>query len=235
MSSQIPPEMPLVAIALEDSAAAAELARLDPHWRVIGPEDGARIDMPISAAFIEWLLPAMSGFELCRRLRDSAAGSAAHITMVLDPADPALRRRALSAGADDYLPGPLTADALRERLAARQGPLRGEPAAETVPSADGPIRAGEFILDPLAVRVRRGPTTIQLSRNEFELLAFFMQHPDEVFSREALVTALGKPAMIGERAVDRRISRLRSSFEACGIDSPVRTVWGLGYVFDTVG
>lgn len=234
-----------VAIALEDRVAAADLVARHPAWRLLDSAmlAGPTARDPIGAAFIEWILPEMSGFELCRRLRDSLAGREAHITMVVDGSDPALRRRALLAGADDYLVGPVTARQIEERLSQRlrtpgapgAGPVAADSVKACIPmGANDAISAGGFVLDPLAVCVRHGTTTIRLSRNEFDLLAFFMQRPNEVFSRVALVAAMGKAAMIGERAVDRRISRLRRSFEHHGMVSPVRTVWGLGYVFDAV-
>ena len=81
--------------------------------------------------------------------------------------------------------------------------------------------------------VRHADRSVRLRRNEFDILMHFMRHPNQVLSRAALVDQIGKGGMIGERTVDRRIARLRKTLSDHAIEDPIRTVYGVGYVFDT--
>jgi two-component system phosphate regulon response regulator PhoB len=194
---------------------------------------GARIDPNIGSegplwCFVDWLLPETSGLEVVRRLREARPTREAHITMVLDQADSEERRRALKAGADDYMTGPLDARALLDRLAQY----------EAAGAASTPARArltnGELAIDLAAHQLRYRSTPIPLRPNEFRLLAHFMEHPDQVFSRTALIERLGKDEeAIDERTVDVWVGRLRRSLAAHGAPDPLRTVRALGYVMDS--
>ncbi|MEO5598366.1 MAG: response regulator transcription factor [Novosphingobium sp.] len=212
-------------------ALLAELSQARPDWQIVTlgelpPEE------PLAGSawgFIDWLLPEISGLEICRRLRGSAATRAAHLTMVLDTSDREARQRALAAGADDYLPGPLTADVLIDRVESLSG---NRPA----PAARLRLHHGDLSLDMAAHQARYGGTLITLRPNEFRLLAHFLENPDQVFSRGALIDKLGKHALgIDERTVDVWIGRLRRSLRAQGAPDPLRTVRSLGYVLDSIG
>jgi two-component system phosphate regulon response regulator PhoB len=177
-------------------------------------------------AFVEWVLPEMSGLELCRRLRCDSATAAAHITVVLEEDDQEDRKRALRTGADDYIVGPLTRTALLDRV------LSGH----VVPDGEANSRRlalGELIIDISAFQARWKGKAISLMPNEFRLLRYFVEHPGRVFTRTQLISALGKqdPA-IDERTVDVWIGRLRRALKSAGADNPLRTVRSLGYVFD---
>ncbi|MEP7222976.1 MAG: response regulator transcription factor [Novosphingobium sp.] len=211
-------------------ALLAELSQRRPDWQIVRlgevpPED------PVNGAawgFIDWLLPEISGLEMCRRLRGAASTRGAHLTMVLDSADREARQRALAAGADDYLPGPLTADVVLDRVESLGG---NRPA----PAPRLRLMHGELTLDMAAYQARHGTTLISLRPNEFRLLAHFLDNPDQVFSREALIDKLGKHAQgIDERTVDVWIGRLRRSLRAQGAPDPLRTVRSLGYVLDSI-
>ncbi|MET1755310.1 response regulator transcription factor [Novosphingobium sp. RD2P27] len=177
-------------------------------------------------AFVEWVLPEMSGLELCRRLRCDPETAAAHITMVLEEDDQEDRKRALRTGADDYIVGPLTRNALLDRILSGNLTDPGE--------ANGRrVALGDLVIDIPAFQARWRGKGIALMPNEFRLLRYFVEHPGRVFTRAQLIAALGKqePA-IDERTVDVWIGRLRRALKAAGAGNPLRTVRSLGYVFD---
>lgn len=175
--------------------------------------------------FVDWLLDDISGLEVCRRLR-AGPGAGCRVTMVLETDDPAARRRALAAGADDYMLAPLTP----ERVIARVGRSVRTPAA---PSRNRLANCG-LTLDPAAHQVRWQGKLIALRPREFRLLALFLAHPDELFSRERIVSEIGQDSEIGdERTVDVWVGRLRRTLRAHGVPDVLRTVRSFGYVFDT--
>ena len=190
--------------------------------------DGLPTDADRAFVFIDWLLPAMSGLELCRRLREASVGRRCHITLALETADAGQRRRALAAGADDYMRGPLTAEAIAARAGLEAAPAR--PVA-------GPRRHvhGELVLDLGAYQARYRDRPLPLRPNELRLLAHFLGNPDQVFSRSSLIVHLGKDGeAIEERTVDVWIGRLRRSLRAHGVADPLRTVRSVGYVLDSL-
>ncbi len=179
--------------------------------------------------FVDWLLPDRSGLEMVRTLREARATRDSHITMVLESAEPEDKRRALRAGADDYLVGPLNAERLLERLAsyeAKPGP------ASTL---RGKLTHGGLVLDPAAHQVRYQGRLLTLRPNELRLLAHFLEHPDQVFSRGALIERIGKDDEVSdERTVDVWVGRLRRALVAQGAPDPLRTVRSAGYVLDSL-
>jgi two-component system, OmpR family, phosphate regulon response regulator PhoB len=177
-------------------------------------------------AFVDWVLPEISGLEICRRLRCDPLTAQAHITMILDEDDDDARRRALRAGADDYLIGPVNRAALLDRVLSVKLPNYD----------DGTQRAlelGELKVDVAAYQARWMGRPIPLMPNEFRLLRFFVEHPGRVFTRSQLIAALGKqePA-IDERTVDVWVVRLRRALRKAGAGDPLRTVRSLGYILD---
>lgn len=177
-------------------------------------------------AFVDWVLPEMSGLELCRRLRCDPGTAAAHITIVLEEDDQDDRKRALRTGADDYLVGPLTRTMLLDRV------LSGN-MASAIEANGRKVALGELMIDVPAFQARWQGKAIALMPNEFRLLRYFVEHPGRVFTRTQLISALGKqePA-IDERTVDVWIGRLRRALKSAGAGNPLRTVRSLGYVFD---
>jgi two-component system phosphate regulon response regulator PhoB len=176
-------------------------------------------------AFVDWLLPELSGLELCRRLRCDAQTEAAHITMVLEEDDADAKRRALRAGADDYIIGPIDRAAVLDRVLSVQ-----------LQERDGPVRSlrlGDLSLDLAALQARWKDKAVGLMPNEFRLLRYLMEQPGQVFSRGQLIAALGKHDQpIDERTVDAWVSRLRRALREAGAGYPLRTVRSLGYVLD---
>lgn len=179
--------------------------------------------------FVDWLLPDRSGLEMVRRLRESRATRDSHITMILESGEPEDKRRALRAGADDYLVGPLTTDRLLERLAIY------EAKPVTAPATRARLTYGDLVLNPAAHQVRYQGRLLPLRPNELRLLAHFLDHPDQVFSRAALIERIGKDDEVtDERTVDVWVGRLRRGLIAQGAPDPLRTVRSAGYVLDSL-
>jgi two-component system phosphate regulon response regulator PhoB len=178
--------------------------------------------------FIDWVLPEMSGLELCRRLRADGLTQNAHVTMVLEEDNQEDRKRALRMGADDYIVGPLTRGALLDRVL-------GANIGEQESIGLRVLAQGELSVDVAAFQARWQGKPIALMPNELRLLRYFIEHPGRVFTRTQLIAALGKqePA-VDERTVDVWIGRLRRALKGVGAGNPLRTVRSLGYVFDTV-
>jgi two-component system phosphate regulon response regulator PhoB len=179
-------------------------------------------------AFIDWVLPEISGLEICRRLRCDPLTAQAHITMILDDADQESRRRALRMGADDYIVGPIGRAVLLDRVLSLQ--LSAHEA-----STLRAVTLGDLTIDLAAFQARWRTRPIPLMPNEFRLLRYFAEHPGRVFTRLQLISALGKQEpSVDERTVDVWIGRLRRALRAAGAGNPLRTVRSLGYVFDAL-
>lgn len=219
-----------VLLTAQDPALYGSLSQVKPGVRAmpLGPDiPEIPFDGPIWC-FVDWLLPDLSGLEMVRRLREARNTRHGHITMVLEAGDPDDQRRALRAGADDYLVGPLSPAKLAERLDLYEAK---DPAA----GARTRLVHGELTLDLAAHQVRYRGLPLPLRPNEFRLLAHFCEHPDQVFSRTALIERIGKDSeAIDERTVDVWIGRLRRSLTGHGVPDPLRTVRSLGYVLDSL-
>lgn len=177
--------------------------------------------------FIDWVLPNISGLEVCRRLRCDPLTAKARITMVLDQDDLDARRRALRAGADDYLIGSPTRRMLLDRALSSLGSITDFVQRQS-------LSMGELTIELTAFQARWRGQPIRLMPNEFRLLRFFVEHPGRVFTRQQLIQALGKhDAPIDERTVDVWIGRLRRALAGHGVSHELRTVRSLGYVLDT--
>jgi two-component system phosphate regulon response regulator PhoB len=178
-------------------------------------------------AFVEWAMPDLSGLEMCRRLRADPRTREAHVTIVLEQDDPDDRRRALRAGADDYVVGPLDRQKILDRVLALQSKQQQRHAAQMV-------ELGLLAIDLGAQQARWNGTPIPLRPNEFRLLRFLAENPNRVLSRQELIAGLGKQEPpIDPRTVDVWIGRLRRAFRAAGAGDPLRTVHAMGYVLDS--
>lgn len=178
--------------------------------------------------FVDWTLDTLSGLEMCRRLRADPRTRDVHITMVLDEDDAEDRRRALRAGADDYMLHPATRQAMLDRILAQdpEAGWRGTPEV---------IQAGNLQVMPAAERACWGEQLLSLSPNEFRLLRFIAENPNRILSRKELISALGKsgdPDYL--RTVDVWIKRLRSALRKAGAGEILRTVTNKGYVLDII-
>jgi len=192
----------------------------------LGSEGPRRLVEGPMWAFVDWVMADLAGLEMCRRLRADPRTTESHVTMVLEDDDPEDRRRALRAGADDYVIGPLTRIAVLDRVLALQS--RG---AER--HATRRFELGALTIDMAALQARWSGEPIVLRPNEFRLLRFLAENPNRVLTREDLINGLGKrEPPIDERTVDVWIGRLRRAIKAAGGGNPLRTVRSLGYVFD---
>ncbi len=176
--------------------------------------------------FIDWLLPAMAGVLLLGLLRQTMRGRRAKVTMVLPNDDEMLRARALEAGADDYIVGPLSPEALAERIRVYQG-------AVSLPE-EPVLSIGKMNVDTNAYLARYDGRPIKLKVLEFRLLAHFFRNPNRVFTRANLINVLGKGEEVhAERTVDVWMSRLRRSLQHQQVPLIPRTVRSAGYILDT--
>ncbi len=221
------PQHTTVLISSPAPGLLADITRQRPEWSLVSLGDLPPRHVPSGKVwgFVDWLCPTMSGLELCRRLREGEATRNAHLTMVLEEPNQEAKRRALLAGADDYLVGPLNALRVLERI-------------DSLGDKDKPSRAqlvqGAITIDPAAYQIRIRGKPVPMRPNEFRLMVHFMENPDQVFSRAALIDRLGKDGeTLDERTVDVWVGRLRRSLSAHDIPDPLRTVRSLGYVLDS--
>ena len=178
-------------------------------------------------AFADWVMEDLSGLEMCRRLRSDPRMEDAHITIVLEEDDAEDKRRALRAGADDYLVGPVERTAILDRVMALQ-------AGGGQAKVNERLELGALLVDLAALQARWDGHPLDLRPNEFRLLHYLAQNPDRVLSRADLIAALGKQEPpIDERTVDVWIGRLRRAMRSVAAGERVRTVRSLGYVYDS--
>jgi two-component system phosphate regulon response regulator PhoB len=175
---------------------------------------------------LDWMLPGVSGFELCRRVRAREATRDLPVIMLTARGEESERVRGLSVGADDYVVKPFSVPELMARVRSLLRRARPERIA-------GRLQAGELMLDRTARRVRRGERDIHLGPTEFRLLEHLMEKPGRVFSRAQLLDSVwGDAAEIDERTVDVHVGRLRKAIVRGRERDPLRTVRGAGYAFD---
>ncbi|MEP0233982.1 MAG: phosphate regulon transcriptional regulator PhoB [Roseibium sp.] len=175
---------------------------------------------------LDWMLPGISGIELCRRLRMREDTERLPIIMLTARGEEAERIRGLSTGADDYVVKPFSVPELMARLRAIL--RRANP--EVVSSM---LRSGDIELDRETHRVRRSTKEIHLGPTEFRLLEFLMTSPGRVFSREQLLDGVwGHDVYVDERTVDVHVGRLRKALNRGKAKDPIRTVRGAGYAFN---
>ena len=175
---------------------------------------------------LDWMLPGLSGIELCRRLRARAETERMPIIMLTARGDEGERVRGLQTGADDYIVKPFSVPELIARV--RSLLRRAKP--EFVASR---LSMGDLELDRETHRVRRGGRELHLGPTEFRLLEFLMKSPGRVFAREQLLDGVwGQDVYIDDRTVDVHVGRLRRAINRPRQPDPIRTVRGAGYSFD---
>ena len=172
---------------------------------------------------LDWMMPLVSGLEVCRRLKLRPETRGIPIIMLSARSEEVDRVRGLETGADDYVIKPYSLVELMARLRAHLRRVR--------PAAAGVVLEWQDIsLDPETHRVLRGGASLKLGPTEFRLLATFLEKPGRVFSREQLLDRVwGRDIYVDSRTVDVHIGRLRKSLCAQGGADPLRTVRGAGY------
>jgi len=176
---------------------------------------------------VDWMLPKLSGIEVCRRLRNRPETRNVPIIMLTARGEEADRIRGLDTGADDYVVKPFSMTELFARIRAVMRRIRPG-------LADDKVTHGDIIIDRVAHRVRRGDQEVHLGPTEFRLLDYLIQHPGRVFSREQLLDAVwGSDVYVEVRTVDVHIGRLRKALNVSGTQTdPIRTVRSAGYSLD---
>lgn len=215
-------------------ATNAEAAQFEPlahgdtvfTFDLLGAAGPRRLIEGPAWTFVDWVMDELSGLEMCRRLRADPRLRTAHVTMVLERDDDEDRRRALQAGADDYAVGPLSRQAMLDRVLALHANGHGAEPAQL-------IEIGQLQINIAGEQARWQGKLVALRPNEFRVLRFMAENPNRVLSRRELVDALGKagdPEYL--RTVDVWIKRLRFGLRHAGATGLLRTVHGKGYVLD---
>jgi two-component system, OmpR family, phosphate regulon response regulator PhoB len=179
-----------------------------------------------SLILLDWMLPVISGIEVCRQLRRNAETQSIPIIMLTARSDEADKVRGLNSGADDYLAKPFSPSELVARI--RAVLRRANPGTN-----DELLQYGDVVVDLAAHRVRRNGRDIHLGPTEFRLLRHFMSHPGRVFSREQLLDFVwGNDVFVEARTVDVHIRRLRKVLNNENEADLIRTVRSAGYALD---
>ena len=172
---------------------------------------------------LDWMMPHVSGIEVCRRLKARPETRGIPIIMLSARSEEVDKVRGLETGADDYVIKPYSVVELMARLRAQLRRVR--------PATAGLLLEwGDIRLDTETHRVYRSDKVLKLGPTEFRLLATFMEKPGRVFSRESLLDRVwGRDIYVDTRTVDVHIGRLRKSLCTFGGDDPLRTVRGAEY------
>ena len=225
---------PLVMV-VEDDAAIATMLRYNLEksgYRVEEAVDGQEAILRIAETkpdlvLLDWMLPMMSGIEVCRQIRRRPETRDLPVIMVTARAEDQDAVRGLNTGADDYITKPFSVDALLARVRAL---LR----RSNVVVSKGQLSFHDIVMDLTSHRVNRNGRALHLGPTEYRLMEFFLQHPRRVFTREELLDAVwGKDIHVEPRTVDVHIRRLRRAINAEGELDLVRTVRAAGYALDT--
>jgi two-component system phosphate regulon response regulator PhoB len=221
-------------LIVEDEADLRELMRYNLEaegFRIVMAESGdeaverIRDGVP-DLILLDWMLPGLSGIELCRRWRSREETARTPIIMITARGEEEERVRGLATGADDYVVKPFSMPELVARIQALL--RRASPQLIT-----NLLKAGDLELDRQSHRVRRSGRDLHLGPTEYRLLEYLMRHPGRVYSREQLLDGVwGNDVYVDERTVDVHVGRLRKAINRGREADPIRTVRGAGYAFD---
>jgi two-component system phosphate regulon response regulator PhoB len=224
-------------LIVEDEAPLVTLLRYNLEregFAVLDAQDGeealviAREQKP-DLVLLDWMLPLMSGIELCRQLRRNPETRALPVVMLTARGEEGDKLRGLDSGADDYVTKPFSPSELVARIRAVLRRAHPAPLDET-------LRYEDLAMDLAAHRVRRNGRELHLGPTEFRLLRFFLEHPGRVFSREQLLDGVwGRDVYVEPRTVDVHIRRLRKAINGPRDRDLIRTVRSAGYALDAKG
>lgn len=222
-------------LLVEDDSHITELVRYNLEregFDVVQCEDGEEAlllaeETAPDLILLDWMIPHLSGIEVCRQLRRKSDTAQIPIIIVTARTEESDRIRGLDTGADDYITKPFSPRELISRIKAvlrRTRPLL----------AGANLTYEDVVLDTRAHKVTRGSRSVKLGPTEFRLLRHFMEHPGRVFTREQLLDAVwGHHVYVELRTVDVHIRRLRKALNAEGEAELIRTVRSAGYALDT--
>ncbi|ADP71601.1 two component transcriptional regulator PhoB, winged helix family [Rhodomicrobium vannielii ATCC 17100] len=178
---------------------------------------------PPDLIILDWMLPGLSGIELCRRLRAGKTARTIPILLLTARGEETDRIRGLTVGADDYVVKPFSVPELLARVKAILRRAAPERISQT-------LEVEDIELDRETYRVMRSGREVRLGPTEFKLLEFLMESPGRVFSRTQLLDGVwGRDVYVDERTVDVHIGRLRKAINRGKEKDPIRTVRGAGY------
>ncbi len=221
-------------LIVEDEEALAQLLQYNLEkegYQITRAADGEEAMLLADEAapdlvLLDWMLPKLSGIEVCRRLRANRKLRNTPIIILTARGEETDRIRGLDTGADDYLVKPISMTELVARVRAVLRRVRPGLAEDVVIH-------GDITLDRVAHRVRRAEQEVHLGPTEFRLLDHLMQNPRRVFSREQLLDSVwGADIYVEARTVDVHVGRLRKALMQGGKPDPVRTVRSAGYSLD---
>jgi two-component system phosphate regulon response regulator PhoB len=221
-------------LVVEDDAGIAELVRYNLEAEglraaVVATGEDAELQVAedrFALIVLDWMLPGLSGIELCRRLRRRADLREVPILMLTARGEEGDRVRGLATGADDYVVKPFSV----MELVARVKALLRRSAPNRILDV---LRAGDIVLNRTQHRVMRREREVHLGPTEFRLLVFFMENSGRVLSRQQLLDGVwGRDAFIDGRTVDVHVGRLRKALIRGSDPDPIRTVRGAGYAFE---
>jgi len=199
-------------------------------YQVIEAQDGKHArehlsDNKVDLLVVDWMMPGESGIEFIKRLRKDKVHGDAPIIMLTARVEEVDKVHGLDCGADDYLTKPV---AIKELLARIKALLR----RASNSNQENKLICGDLILNLDCHQLLINGDDVHLGQTEFNLLQFFMEHKNRVYSRSQLLDFVwGQSVYIEERTVDVHILRLRKILKPYGKDSLVKTIRGLGYMF----
>ena len=220
-------------LIVEDEAALVTMLRYNLEsegYRVSEAVDGEEaillvIEEPPDLILLDWMLPSLSGIEVCRRIRRNESARDVPIIMLTARGEDSDRVLGLDSGADDYITKPFSP---RELMARVRAVLR-----RSQPSDHERLVYGDIEMDLARHRVQRGGRDLHLGPTEYRLLRHFLESPGRVFSREQLLDAVwGRDVYVETRTVDVHIRRLRKTLNEGGLPDLIRTVRSAGYAID---
>lgn len=222
-------------LLIEDDLSLTELVRYNLEhegFKVECTTDGEEgwimaQETPPDLILLDWMLPNLSGIEICRRLRRHPETANVPVIMLTARTEETDRIRGLDTGADDYITKPFSPRELIARIKAIMRRIR--------PALSGHrLEYDGIVLDSTSHKVTRNDEAIHLGPTEFRLLRHFMENPNRVFSREQLLDAVwGHDVYVESRTVDVHIRRLRKALNANGGKDVIRTVRAAGYALDS--
>ncbi len=221
---------PLVLIVDDEPAQLALLSYniKAAGFRVATAKDGEEALLAVEEqgpdiVLLDWMLPRLSGLEVCRQIKSTSAGRDAAVIMVSARSEESDRIRGLDTGADDYIVKPYSVAEVIARVRANLRRVRPVSAGEV-------LQIGDLRLEADSHRVTRAGTSLHLGPTEFRLLAALMERPGKVWTRDALLDRVwGRDVYLDTRTVDVHVGRLRKALCSTGGADPIRTVRGAGY------